>query len=148
MQVMAIEFARNVLGLYEADSTEFGDTKHKVICLAEEFANTDGVMQRRDECSNKGGTMRLGSYPYKFKDKVSTDRHRHRYEFNNWYRELFEEYFDLGVSLDDRFVEIMQLKDHPFYIGCQFHPEFNSTIHKPHWLFEGFLLWGIYYESI
>ncbi len=142
MQLMAIEFARNVLGLKEADSTEFNpETPYPVIDLMED--------QRRVE--SKGGTMRLGSYPcvikkdtkvYEiYKQEMISERHRHRYEFNNRFREEFERAGMVfsGLSPDGKLVEIMELKNHRWYIGCQFHPEFKSKPFKPHPLFVSFI---------
>ncbi|MBD3272873.1 CTP synthase [Candidatus Dependentiae bacterium] len=142
MQVMLIEFARHVLNLKGASSTEFDKgTKYPVISLLEE--------QRK--INKKGGTMRLGVYPcsllpgtkarkiYK-KDKV-LERHRHRYEFNNKYKELFEESGVIfsGIYKKENLVEIAELEKHPFMIACQFHPEFLSTPLKPHPLFKEFI---------
>lgn len=142
MQVMLIEFARSVLNLKNATSTEFEkDTKYPVIALIEE---QKGITQ-------KGGTMRLGVYPcdlvagttakkiYK-KDQV-LERHRHRYEFNNKYRKQFEKAGVLfsGIYKKENLVEIAEIKDHPFMIASQFHPEFLSTPLKPHPLFNDFI---------
>ncbi len=142
MQMMAVEFARNILGLKEANSTEFDpDTPYPVIDLMEEQKNLDRL----------GGTMRLGAYPCVlqegtkareiYRKEVIYERHRHRYEFNNRFRKLFEENGMLfsGLSPDGRLVEIMELKDHPWYIGCQFHPEFKSKPFDPHPLFVSFI---------
>ncbi len=142
MQLMCVEFARNVLGLQGANSTEFDPhTPHPVIDLMEEQKSIDRL----------GGTMRLGSYPCillpgsKARDIYGKDmvyeRHRHRYEFNNFYREIYENHGVVfsGLSPDGRLVEIMELKDHPWYIGCQFHPEFKSKPFEPHPLFVSFV---------
>ncbi len=142
MQLMAVEFARNVLGLKEANSTEFDpNTPYPVIDLMEDQKNIDTL----------GGTMRLGAYPCVLqegtkareiygKEKVF-ERHRHRYEFNNSFRKLFEENGAVfsGLSPDGKLVEIMELRDHPWYIGCQFHPEFKSKPFAPHPLFASFI---------
>ncbi len=142
MQVMLIEFARSVLKLSGASSTEFNkDTKYPVISLLEEQTNI----------SKKGGTMRLGIYPcdlisrtkartiYK-KDQV-LERHRHRYEFNNNYKKKFEKAGIVfsGIYKKENLVEISEIKNHPFMISCQFHPEFLSTPLKPHPLFKEFV---------
>ena len=142
MQVACIEFARNVLGLREAHSTEFDpETPHPVIALLDE--------QRR--ITRKGGTMRLGAQPCQL--KVGTraaqlygaflihERHRHRYEFNNEYREAFERAGMVfsGLSPDGKLVELIELGDHPFFMACQYHPEFLSKPHQPHPLFRGFV---------
>jgi len=142
MQIACIEFARNVLGCKKANSTEFSPkTPHPVICLIEE--------QKKIE--NKGGTMRLGAMPCVVRtgtrtygvygQKKISERHRHRFEFNNAYREKFEErgIVFAGVYEKLNLVEIVELKDHPWYVGCQFHPEFQSKPNKPHPLFKGFI---------
>ncbi|RLJ70447.1 CTP synthase [Hydrogenivirga caldilitoris] len=142
MQLMAVEFARNVIGLENANSTEFDpDTPYPVIDLMEEQKNIH----------NLGGTMRLGAYPCMLQEgtkareiygkEVIYERHRHRYEFNNSFRKLFEENgvrFS-GLSPDGNLVEIMELSDHRWYIGCQFHPEFKSKPFDPHPLFVSFI---------
>ncbi len=142
MQLMCVEFARNVLDLKDANSTEFNPlTPHPIIDIMEEQKNIKEL----------GGTMRLGSYPCKLmegskareiygKDLIY-ERHRHRYEFNNQYREAFERHGIVfsGLSPDGRLVEVIELKDHPWYIGCQFHPEFKSKPHRPHPLFVSFV---------
>jgi CTP synthase len=142
MQLMAVEFARNVLGLKEANSTEFDpDTPYPVIDLMEDQKYIDRL----------GGTMRLGAYPCVLQEGTKAreiygrervqERHRHRYEFNNRFRKLFEDHGMVfsGLSPDGRLVEIMELKDHPWYIGCQFHPEFKSKPFDPHPLFVSFI---------
>ncbi len=142
MQVMAIEFARNVLGYSEANSTEFDP--------ASPYPVIDLMPDQRD-IAEKGATMRLGVYPCQLQpgsiaaraygDGVIEERHRHRFEFNNAAREAFEEHgmrFS-GVSPDNRLVEIAELKDHPYMLGTQFHPEFLSRPTRPHPLFVAFL---------
>ncbi len=142
MQVMCIEFARNVLGLEDANSSEFNDlSEHPVIDL----------MLEQRQVSDLGGTMRLGEYPCKLKAgttaaqaygrSIVMERHRHRFEFNNDYREQFEAAGMVfsGVSPDDLLVEIAELPDHPFMLGSQFHPEFLSRPNKPHPLFAAFV---------
>jgi len=142
MQCATIEFARHVLGFERANSSEFDqDTPYPVINLLPEQI---GV-------ADMGGTMRLGAYPCKldldsiaFKEYGETtiyERHRHRYEFNNQYRQDFESQgFRLaGLSPDGRLVELIELKDHPWFIASQFHPEFKSKLLKPHPLFRGFV---------
>ncbi|MDL1969900.1 MAG: CTP synthase [Candidatus Desulfofervidaceae bacterium] len=153
MQLAVIEFARHVAGLKEADSTEFNpDTPHPVIYLMREWYDfRRGKIQKRDESVDKGGTMRLGAYPCQLqkntfayeayqKGEIS-ERHRHRYEFNNKYREVFTQYGMIisGLSPDKELVEIVELKDHPWFVGCQFHPEFKSRPMKPHPLFKAFI---------
>ncbi|MGC8928724.1 MAG: CTP synthase [Myxococcota bacterium] len=142
MQIMAIEFARNKLGLSDANSYEFNlRTSNPVICM----------MDEQKKVTNLGGTMRLGGYKcllnkkslaYRCyqKDEI-VERHRHRYEFNNEYREKFEKHGIIfsGLSPDSTLVEIMELKGHKFYLGCQFHPEFKSRPLEPHPLFVAFI---------
>ncbi|MEJ2549347.1 MAG: CTP synthase [Anaerolineales bacterium] len=142
MQVMVIEFGRYVLGSEDVNSTEFNiNTPHPVIDLLPEQRGIGDM----------GGTMRLGLYPCVLKrgtiakhayncNRVE-ERHRHRFEFNNTYREIFGEHGMVfsGLSPDDRLVEIAELKDHPFMLGCQFHPEFLSRPNRPHPLFKAFL---------
>jgi CTP synthase len=152
MQVAVIEFARHVAGLEGAHSSEFEKTaKHPVIGLITEWTTTDGRVEKRDEGSDLGGTMRLGGQPCKLKPgsrvhdtyakDVIIERHRHRYEFNNNYRETLERagLQIVGTSMDDSLVEVVELKDHPWFIACQFHPEFTSTPRDGHPLFSGFV---------
>ncbi|MDX9999707.1 MAG: CTP synthase [Polyangia bacterium] len=142
MQLMVVEFARHVLGLEEANSSEFDpSTPHPVIHLMEE---------QRD-ITDKGGTMRLGAYPCRIKpgsmvsgiygSEEISERHRHRYELNNAYRERLEGKGLVlsGLSPDGNLVEMVELPDHPFYVACQFHPEFKSRPVAPHPLFVHFI---------
>jgi len=142
MQVATIEFARHALGLEGAHSAEFNpDTPHPVIALLDE--------QR--QVTRLGGTMRLGAQPVQLRTDsraaklygafVVKERHRHRYEFNNAYREQFEQagFVLSGTSPDGQLVELIELKDHPFFMACQFHPEFRSKPASPHPLFKGFI---------
>ena len=142
MQVMTIEFARDVLGYTEANSTEFDpNSPYPVIDL----------MPDQRDLADKGATMRLGVYPCQLKpgtlasraygEGVVTERHRHRFEFNNSARQAFEDHGMLfsGTSPDNRLVEIAELADHPFMLGTQFHPEFLSRPTRPHPLFVAFL---------
>jgi len=142
MQCATIEFARNVLHLERANSVEFDpDTPHPVISLLPEQRNVEDM----------GGTMRLGTYPCNLApDSIAhkeygsltvSERHRHRFEFNNEYRQAFESHgFRLsGLSPDGRLVEIIELKDHPWFVASQFHPEFKSKLLQPHPLFRGFV---------
>ena len=143
-QIMAIEFARSILGLKDATSEEF-DEKNKSKNQVVHFMEDQRTIRK------KGGTMRLGAYPCKIQKKTKThslyktedisERHRHRYEFNNNYREDFEDagFVIAGTSPDGHLVEIVEIKDHLFMIGSQFHPEFLSRPFKPHPLFRGFL---------
>ncbi len=153
MQCAVIEFAKNVLKLESANSSEFDpETPHPVIYLMREWYDVQKkCIQRRDPNSDKGGTMRLGAYPCVIKENTKTfeaykqtliyERHRHRYEFNKKYAEDFEKNGMMltGLSPDKNLVEIIELKDHPWYIGCQFHPEFKSRPMDPHPLFVDFI---------
>jgi CTP synthase len=153
MQLAVAEYARNVVGLERANSAEFDpDTPHPVIYLMQEWVNYHKqTVERRDEESAKGGTMRLGAYPchlvresraYEaYKEKAISERHRHRYEFNNRFREpLTKKGMRIsGVSPDNELVEIIEIPDHPWFLGCQFHPEFQSRPWQPHPLFREFI---------
>ncbi len=151
MQCMAIEFARSVCGLEGANSTEFvPDTPYPVIDLLPDQKQTEFI----------GGSMRLGHYPCflakgtkacaAYKELLIEERHRHRYEFNNSYREKLEKAGMVfsGVSPDNRLVEIIELSDHPWFIGTQFHPEFKSRPNRPHPLFKDFIRAALDYKSI
>lgn len=152
MQVAVIEFARNVAKLEGAHSTEFlPNPMHSVIGLITEWMDEDGQLEVRDKNSDLGGTMRLGSQQCRLQEgslayaqyqkEVINERHRHRYEFNNQYLELLEKSglrFS-GKSLDGRLVEVIEIPDHPWFLACQFHPEFTSTPRKGHPLFSGFV---------
>ncbi len=142
MQIAVIEFARHVLGLADANSTEFDEaTPNPVI----------HIMDDQKEITDKGGTMRLGSYPCVLSTgshsrelygvDLINERHRHRYEFNNQYRDSLSAagMMICGKSPDSRLVEIVELKDHPWFVGVQFHPEFKSRPNRPHPLFKGFV---------
>ena len=152
MQVAVIEFARCVAGLKGADSTEFApETPFPVIGLITEWLNADGLKESRDENSDMGGTMRLGGQACRLLDDTLVrdmygkntilERHRHRYEFNNNYRTRLEQHGlkVAGISADEKLVEIIELANHPWFVGCQFHPEFNSTPRDGHPLFTGFI---------
>ncbi|MGO9614626.1 MAG: CTP synthase [Dissulfurispiraceae bacterium] len=152
MQIAVIEFSRNVCNL-SAHSTEFDlKTTNPVIYLMEKWFNhRTGKIEERSSESQMGGTMRLGAYPCILKEgskafdayrvRDISERHRHRYEFNNIYREPFcIKGLDIsGVSPDGELVEIVELKDHPWFLGCQFHPEFKSRPIEPHPLFKAFI---------
>lgn len=152
MQCAVIEFARNVCGL-RANSTEFDpDTEAPVIYLMEEWYDfRKGHVERRSESCDKGGTMRLGAYPcvlspdskasQAYNKAEISERHRHRYEFNNSYREVLTSkgMKISGQSPDGRLVEIIEIEDHPWFLGCQFHPEFKSRPTEPHPLFKAFI---------
>lgn len=142
MQIAVIEFARNVLGFADAHSTEFSpQTEHPVIALLEE----------QKKVTRKGASMRLGSQPCQlltdskaarlYGEFVIHERHRHRYEFNNKFKKRFEKSGMVfsGTSPDGKLVELIELPDHPFFMACQYHPEFQSKPNRPHPLFRGFI---------
>jgi CTP synthase len=161
MQLAVVEFARNNAGMEDAHSTEFNkNTKHPVIYLMKEWYDyRTKQVQVRDENSDYGGTMRLGSYPCNlhkstfalaaYKENEIQERHRHRYEFNPDHRnELVESGLVIsGTSPDDTLVEIIEIKDHPWFLGCQFHPEFKSKPMKPHPLFRDFIKAALQYSQ-
>ena len=161
MQIAVIEFARHMAGLDGADSTEFdSNTPHPVIYLMEKwFDDKSGTLQQRDVHSEKGGTMRLGAYPCKLeKDTVAyrayaaetiSERHRHRYEFNNAYMEPLKKagLKIAGMAPSGELVEIVEIEDHPWYLGCQFHPEFKSRPMTPHPLFRSFIAAALKYSG-
>jgi CTP synthase len=162
MQIAVIEFARNVAGMNGAHSQEFDkNTPYPVIYLMTEwYDDKTGTVQRRDITSDKGGTMRLGAYPCNIKnDTVAytaygvsniSERHRHRYEFNNAYMDRLEDggLVISGTSPDGELVEMVELKDHPWFLGCQFHPEFKSRPMDPHPLFKAFIRASLAYSNI
>ena len=142
MQCAVIEFGRHVLGFADANSTEMApDTTHPVIAMMEE----------QKAIENKGGTMRLGAYPCKLTDGSHTaqaygktsisERHRHRYEFNNAYLADYKKagMLPVGTNPQTKLVEVVEVKDHPWFVGVQYHPEYKSTVAKPHPLFVGFV---------
>jgi CTP synthase len=161
MQLAVIEYARNVVGLLKADSTELDlTTPDPIIYLIKEwFDYRTGKMQVRDETSEMGGTLRLGAYPCKLRENTLartaygmeeiSERHRHRYEFNNDYRQRLEEkgLVISGTSPDNNLVEIVELEDHPWFLGCQFHPEFKSKPMRPHPLFRDFIAAAIKHKG-
>jgi CTP synthase len=152
MQLAIIEFARNVVGLAGAHSTEFDpQSPHPVIALITEWHSPDGQTQLRSEHSDLGGTMRLGGQECVLAENSITrgiyerdvilERHRHRYEVNNYYRPLLEQagLRISGVSVKDNLAEMIELPAHPWFVACQFHPEFTSTPRQGHPLFSAFL---------
>ncbi len=152
MQVAVIEYARNVARLEGAHSTEFQkDTGYPVIALITEWQAEDGSLQHRDESSDLGGSMRLGAQKCRlapgtrtreiYRGAVISERHRHRYEFNNRYLNELQDagLVMAGKSMDGNLVEVVELADHPWFVGCQFHPEFTSTPRDGHPLFSGFI---------
>ena len=161
MQIAVIEFARNVAGLDQANSSEFNEfTADPVIYLMLEwYDERTGSTQRRDESSDKGATMRLGAYPCRLekdtfaysayaKENIS-ERHRHRFEFNNDYKDRLVEkgLVVSGSSPTWDLVEIIEIKDHPWFLGCQFHPEFKSRPMNPHPLFRDFIKAALAYKK-
>ncbi len=152
MQVAVIEFARNVLKLKDANSSEFdSNTNHPVIGLIHEWMDSGGEIEKRDESSDLGGTMRLGSQECLLSGNSLTsslygqntifERHRHRYEVNNYYVEQIESagLNIAGKSKDKNLVEVIEINEHPWFVGCQFHPEFTSNPRDGHPLFNGFV---------
>ncbi len=152
MQAAVVEYARNVLGLADANSTENDrNAADPVIGLITEWRTASGEVERRDEHSDLGGTMRLGAQECRLKPgtlahqlygaDVIRERHRHRFEFNNHYREPLQAAGMVlaGTSLDDSLVEMIELPAHPWFLACQFHPEFTSTPRDGHPLFIGFI---------
>ncbi|PCJ21459.1 MAG: CTP synthetase [Candidatus Cloacimonadota bacterium] len=142
MQCAVIEFAKNVVNIEDVNSTEIDpECKNPVI----------DIMAEQKDISQKGGTMRLGSYPCViqkntlasqfYKESEVDERHRHRFEVNNKYKEVLSSHGMIfsGISPDEFLVEMIELKDHPFFMGVQFHPEFQSRPHRPHPLFKGFI---------
>ncbi|ACT69807.1 CTP synthase [Neorickettsia risticii] len=157
-QLAILEFARNVVGIKDADSTEFNkNCKAPVICFLDEWHRSDSSVERRDQSSQLGGTMRLGKYNCVLKKgskaytiynetEVIAERHRHRYEANPHYLPelerkgmLFSGHSERGCNIP----EILELTDHPWFLGVQFHPEFKSRIFKPHPLFLSFVKAGL-----
>lgn len=152
MQVAVIEFARNVLGLEKANSTEFDkQTPHPIVGLIAEWLDASGKVEARDESSDLGGTMRLGAQECRlvagsrvkeiYGDEVILERHRHRYEVNNNYVDQLQQAGLRigGWSADDTLVEVVELENHPWFVACQFHPEFTSTPRDGHPLFTSFV---------
>ena len=142
MQCAVVEFGRNVLGLEDAQSTEIDENATNPVI---------SMMEAQKKIKNKGGTMRLGSYACDLKkgSKAAAiygknhinERHRHRYEFNNYYLEQYQKagMIASGINPENNLVEIIELKNHPFFIAGQFHPELKSTVDNPHPLFVNFV---------
>jgi len=152
MQAAVVEYARNVCGLEDANSTEIEiDTSDPVIGLITEWLDASGSVETRTEESDLGGTMRLGGQRCRLRagslarelygTEIITERHRHRYEFNNHYRDVLQKngMYLSGHSMDETLVEIVEIPDHPWFLGCQFHPEFTSSPRDGHPLFTGFI---------
>ncbi|MCH9698872.1 MAG: CTP synthase, partial [Gammaproteobacteria bacterium] len=160
MQVAVIDVAVSVAGLEGAYSTEFKpDTPHPVIALITEWEDENGEKIYRGADSDLGGTMRLGAQQCRlvpgsrshalYGQEIIKERHRHRYEFNNTYRQKLEDagMKICGTSIDGNLVEMIELPDHPWFVACQFHPEFTSTPRKGHPLFSGFIEAASHYKT-
>lgn len=160
MQIAVIEYARHRAGMANANSTEFDPaTPYPIIAMVSEWTSTEGKKEVRDEHSDKGGTMRLGGQPCRLKPdslaeriygkEVIVERHRHRYEVNNDLLPAIEsgELKISGVSTRENLVEMIEMKDHPWFVGCQFHPEFTSNPRDGHPLFSGFIQAAKAYEE-
>jgi CTP synthase len=150
MQCAVVEYAQNVLGLLEASSTEVDEeTMYPVI----------DMMPEQKKITMKGGTMRLGAYDCELRRKSKaaqiygklkiSERHRHRFEFNNVYKEQYEQsgFIATGINPESDLVEIIELKGHPWFIGVQFHPELKSTVENPHPLFVDFVKAALEYKK-
>lgn len=160
MQVAVIEYARNAAGLDEANSTEFqAETPHPVIGLITEWQDIDGSRQERDNEVDLGGTMRLGAQQCQlvspsfaasaYQSETVNERHRHRYEVNNNYVDQLQQagLRVAGWSADGKLVEVVEANDHPWFVACQFHPEFTSTPRDGHPLFSGFVNAALVYAD-
>jgi CTP synthase len=160
MQLAVIEYARNVVGLTGANSTEFDrDTPHPVIALVTEWQDRDGRIEHRDEKSDLGGTMRLGAQSAALEPgslacriygaETINERHRHRYEVNNQYLQRLKDkgLRVSGVTQREQLCEMIELPSHPWFIGCQFHPEFTSTPRTGHRLFTAFVEAALQYQA-
>ena len=159
MQLAVIEYARHVVGLEGAHSTELQqDTPYPVVALITEWVREDGAIEVRTEGSDLGGTMRLGGQECRLRDdstartcygsEVIVERHRHRYEVNSHYIERLEKagLRIAGRSMDGSLVEVVEVVDHPWFVACQFHPEFTSTPRDGHGLFRGFIQAALTYS--
>ena len=151
MQLAVLEVARNVAGIKNASSTEFGPTSEPVIALLSEWVKEDGNIELRGTDDDLGGTMRLGAYQALVKDRTLladiynrtdiTERHRHRYEVNPKYENLLNKagLFFSASSPDGLLPEAVEIPDHPWFVGVQFHPELKSKPFEPHPLFSAFV---------
>jgi CTP synthase len=159
MQAAVVEYARNVCGLADAHSTEIdAHTGNPVIGLITEWLDASGSVEKRSKDSDLGGTMRLGGQECRLRPgslarklygkDIIMERHRHRYEFNNRYRDVLQKHGMLlsGHSMDETLVEIVEIPGHPWFLGCQFHPEFTSTPLDGHPLFTGFIEAALKYQ--
>lgn len=161
LHIAVIEFARHVLGMKDAHSTEFKrHCEDPVIALITEWTRADGETEKRDENSDLGGTMRLGGQECRllegsiarecYQKEVIVERHRHRYELNNNYVERLAAggMIVSGKSMDENLMEVIELKSHPWFLACQFHPEFTSSPRDGHPLFTGFIKAAVDYSKI
>ena len=151
MQLAVIEMARNILGIQDANSSEFSNCNNSIVGLMTEWTTSDNTTEKRSKNDDLGGTMRLGSYEAKlrkgskiyniYKDEIINERHRHRYEVNNKFAEEFENKGVIfsGYSPDGLLPETVELIDHPWFIGVQYHPELKSKPFEPHPLFKSFI---------
>jgi len=152
LQAAVVEFARHVCGLEGANTTEVDrECEHPVIGMITEWLDRSGQVERRDEESDLGGTMRLGAQRCRLREgclsrklygqEIVTERHRHRYEFNNHYRDEMQKHGMVlaGMSMDEMLVEMIEIPEHPWFVACQFHPEFTSSPRDGHPLFQGFI---------
>jgi len=161
MQIAMIEFARNVAGIPGAHSSEFDENAVDpvIYLMMEWYDERAGAVQKRDASSQKGATMRLGAYACNITpgslahraygvDQI-VERHRHRYEFNAAYRSVLERHGLLisGISPTGELIEIVEIADHPWFLGCQFHPEFKSRPMEPHPLFRDFIAATVAYKN-
>ncbi len=161
MQIAVIEFARHVAGMDNANSSEFDTTTPfpVIYLMLEWYDEQTGKLEKRDDCSEKGASMRLGAYPCQlepgtlahdaYRSGMISERHRHRYEFNNEYKDRLQEsgLVISGTSPDKELVEIAEIKDHPWFLGCQFHPEFKSRPRTSHPLFASFIKAALAYSK-
>jgi CTP synthase len=150
MQMAVIEAARNMAGIKGAGSTEFGPTEEPVVGLMTEWLKGN-ELERREAAGDLGGTMRLGAYPARLRqgshiaqiygDTLISERHRHRYEVNIGYRDRLENagLVFAGLSPDGLLPETVELEDHPWFVGVQYHPELKSRPFEPHPLFASFI---------
>jgi CTP synthase len=150
MQCAVIEFSRNVCGIKNANSSEFDPNSPDPVI---------DIMEAQKAIQQKGGTMRLGTYPCVtvkntqarriYESEIIIERHRHRYEVNNDYRRILQEHGMIlsGLSPDGNLVEMIELSDHPFFIACQFHPELKSRIIRPHPIFKNFVKATLDYKN-
>jgi CTP synthase len=160
MQAAVVEFARNVCGLEGANSTEVErDCAHPVIGMITEWLDRSGRLEKRDVQCDMGGTMRLGAQRCRLREgslcrrlygqEIITERHRHRYEFNNHYRDEMQKHGMVlaGMSMDEMLVEMIEIPAHPWFAACQFHPEFTSSPRDGHPLFTGFIEAALVYQQ-